>query len=617
MFAAGTILLLVLTLVPNYFKQSIFESKKILGTATTGFELLRSGEFKGALLSFNEAQAALKNSQNILAGFLKVLPSGLDPKNLLEAGTLVSEAADLALQGFSDFMGAKIVWDGATNASNQNLYQGLKVSHEKLAQALENLTVARGLLVGVNLAVLPQEYRQELLRAQRELDLALSSVSALTGFERLLLGILGGESKTYVMIFQNNSEMRATGGFIGTYGIIRFENGTVHIERIESVYALDGQLQETIAAPGPLRRQLTQFWGMRDSNWFVDFEASARKILEFMEKEGGILAEGVVAVTPNVFEELLKITGPIAMPEYGETLDSENFRRIVQNKTSLDYDRTLNEPKKFLTDFAPRLLSRFQFLAASDWLSVVSVLSAATTQKQLLAFSIDPEIQKQFESFGLDGKIKPTSRDYLAVFHSNVGGGKTDQNISQKIEKRVSIDSGGLVIVRLKITRAHKGFDEQFFPKNLDFMRILVPRQAKLLQASGFSDHELLPSSFEGARVDADLEKWDQSLSRHQATGMYVGEEAGYKFFANFLELLPGEAKTVELTYEIQFSEGKTYTQLLQKQPGSPPFDFSFEINYLPGEIEYFYPETFQREDRALFLSETVTTDKFYGVIGK
>lgn len=616
-FAGGAILLLLLTLAPGYFSRSFSQSKRILGTATTGFELLKSGEFAGALERFLEAQEALKSSRNVLSEILNMLPAGLDPANLLAAGTLVSEAANLAAEGFDEFLRAKIVWDEAANSSNQDLYLGLKVSREKIQRAAENLANARSRLSGINPNLLSQEYRLRFVEAQSQLDLVSDTATQLLAFQELLLGLLGGEKKTYIFIFQNNNEMRATGGFIGTYGILEFESGRVRIDRIESIYALDGQLHELIAAPGPLRRQQTQHWGMRDANWFADFPASARKILEFLEKEGGILADGVIALTPDVFEELLKITGPIDLPAYRETLNAQNFRATSQYKTSLDYDPLLNQPKKFLADFAPRFLSSLQNLDTSDWLSVLNVLYSQVSEKQIMAFSVDPAVEEQFEDLGVDGKIKATGGDYLLVVHSNVGGGKTDQHILQKIEKRVSLDSGGLAIVRLKITRTHNGFDELFFPKNIDFMRILVPRQAKLLSASGFDYHELLSSSVEGAAFDPDLQAWDQSIDYDANTRMYVGQETGYIFFANFLELLPGETKTVELAYEIQFTSGQAYTQLVQKQPGSAPFEFNLSVNYLPGEIAYFYPETFEKNGSELRLSETITADKFYGVIGQ
>ena len=94
-------------------------------------------------------------------------------------------------------------------------------------------------------------------------------------------------------------------------------------------------------------------------------------------------------------------------------------------------------------------------------------------------------------------------------------------------------------------------------------------------------------------------------------------KESGYTVFNNWLELNPGEAKSVELTYELQFDSGKRYTHLLQTQPGAREFDFLFELNYLPGNVVYFYPDNLRSDGQKVTIAETVKGDRFYGVIGQ
>src|SRR5690606_24264615 len=159
------------------------------------------------------------------------------------------------------------------------------------------------------------------------------------------LGFFTKTPKTYLLIFQNYDEARATGGFIGTYGVLKVSNGKIDKLKIESIYNLDGQLFEDIAAPGPFQPAIPK-WGIRDANWFADFPTSADKLLYFYEKVGET-ADGVIATTPQIFSELLKLTGSIEMGQYGVTLTAENFQEQVQFKTSVDYDKELNEPKKF------------------------------------------------------------------------------------------------------------------------------------------------------------------------------------------------------------------------------------------------------------------------------
>ena len=148
-------------------------------------------------------------------------------------------------------------------------------------------------------------------------------------------------------------------------------------------------------------------------------------------------------------------------------------------------------------------------------------------------------------------------------------------------------------------------------------MRVLVPAGAKLLEANGFDDYPLLSPKIDGAISDPDLEVLHSKITRDENTKMYIGMESGYAEFSNWLELSPGETKTVELTYELQFAPSIAYTQLVQKQPGAKGFQFSFELNYLPGNVVYTYPENIFRDGNKLTISETIATDRFYGVIGE
>lgn len=609
-------LLLVLFLL-SAVDSGVKTGKQILGIATSGIESLETGNLELARLNFESARNVLSESNEALLAIARGLPGGADIRDLLSASELVAGALQQLQLGLEEFQNTKIAWNPQTNSSGQEFYQHLKSSRLGLVEAEEKLAQASALLSSVSLAIFPEDAKEQFLESRSELEDGRAGLRQTLDLQTFLLQLVGGERKTYLLIFQNNNEARATGGFIGTYGMVHFENGRVRIERIESIYNIDGQLKEKIAAPGPLQRQATKLWGMRDSNWFVDFPVSARKILSFLELESGILADGIISFTPDAYEQILAVTGPVEMPDYGRTLTAENFRETVQYETSLNYDKVLNQPKKFLSDFVPVFLDKLSALPREKTLDLANTLLDLAAQKHLLAFALDPDLEKNILDLQAGGEIKKTAGDYLAIYHSNVGGGKTDISIAQKVEKKASVISDGLAIVRLRITRTHNGFGEKFFPKNVDFMRVIVPFGSKLLSAAGFDDFALPLSKTPGAQTDTDLASWDQAFARDEDNRMYVGSESGYTVFANWLELEPGQSKTVELTYEVRTSQQSAYTHLLQKQPGTAPFDFHFEINYLAGTPFYRYPETFSAEGNKFQLEETVNSDRFYAVAGE
>lgn len=628
-FVAGAIVLLLVFVSLPAVNRGIALRRQILGAATTGFDLLDRGhreilaqDFQSALEAVRKAESSLAEAQEKVGGgsgafsvILKLLPQGQDVDRIFTAGLKVADALNNLILGVRNLEDIRLVWNADENASEREFYLRLGVIREQFVSSGEQLDLAVELLDGVNSDIVPEEFREEFLSASDKLLQVQLALQQITDFQGLLLGFLGGESKTYLLVFQNNNEMRATGGFIGTYGLLEFENGRMKINRIESIYAIDGQLKEQIAAPGPLQRQLTDLWALRDSNWFVDFPASSRKMLSFLEKETGILADGVIAMTPDLLEHLLVLTGPVEMSDYGETLTAQNFRVVVQYQTSIDYDREENRPKKFLSDFTPRFLEKLKGLQKEQWFEFFNVLSKAVEEKQLMFFSLDPSLQEEIRNFRASGEIIQTKGDYLAIFHSNVGGGKTDQGMRQKVSKRVIISREGAVTVNLSITRRHESFNEEFFPKNIDFMRILVPFGSELLDASGFDNFELLPAVYPGAETDPDLISWDASIKPRPELGVYVGSESGYTEFMGWVELDPGQTRRIELTYELPFLVTTNYSHVLQKQPGELPFEFSLRIDY-PEEIVYTYPESSVVDVLGISFDEVVRGDSFYALIG-
>jgi len=128
-----------------------------------------------------------------------------------------------------------------------------------------------------------------------------------------LLGYNG--PRKYLFLFQNNHEIRATGGFIGSYGVLNVHNGNVKELFVDGIFNPDGQLSVRVVPPKPIQKISTN-WSTHDANWFPNFPTSAEKIAWFYEKTGGPTVDGIITLTPTVMEKLLEITGPIEMLEY-------------------------------------------------------------------------------------------------------------------------------------------------------------------------------------------------------------------------------------------------------------------------------------------------------------
>jgi len=579
-FAIAGIILVLILQGASFLPQALRAKGEIMGAATSAYSDMNSAasdmkseDFTSALKLFDSAQ-----------GNIKLAQAKLDNFKLIKYLAPQASSADHVLTGASNLAGA-----GEKLAAAISIFNDLKVSskgiensdfNQKMRDNLSLLIQSRDLLTSASsefesAGSIPADYSQTLDQAKTQVAELKSVLDKLVGLEDLYLNLFNG-NKTYLLIFQNYDEARATGGFIGTYGVLKSNNGIIENLKIDSIYDLDGNISAKYAAPGPFQPDIKK-WGIRDANWFADFPTSGKKLLQFFE-QGAETADGVIALTPKLFEDILKLVGPIEMKQYGVILTAENFQDLVQFKTSVDYDKKLNEPKKFLADFAPILLNRLTSLDKEGIMNLLQIFENNLVQKQIMVYSKDQRTQSIVEKLSFSGKILKTDYDYLCIVNSNLGGTKSDLEMKQTENLESKILSDGSIINILNIERKNTGVAH-----NADYLRVLVPRGSQIISASGFDDHVYYSSSAEGLSNDPDLAKWDQGS---KFGNIFVRTESEKTEFAGWLDVKGGEAKTVNLTYilpfKLEFSAFKrsqSYSFLVQRQPSGNPTVFSGRIN--------------------------------------
>ena len=560
-------------------------TQHVLGVATSGYDSFSSGSQAFLSADFLTAQESFSQSYKQFSDALSELSSipGIGFISQGEQGQkllLAAQEASLSMQyfasGISGLLSTRVSPGGIITLQETETKAVLATSLNHLKIGVKYIESVKVILASINPDDLPEDYRVRLLKVANMVESAEPVLQQLTGFAELASLNVSAESKTYLLLFQNNRELRATGGFIGTYGILKLSGANIEELLIDTVYNPDGQLKENIAPPGPLQRTLTNRWAMRDSNWFYDFPTSANKAAEFFKLETGREVDGVIAFTPQLFIDLMNIIGPIEMPEYKVTLTPENFMDVVQYQTSEVYDRRLNQPKKFLADFTPRLLTAVSSFTSEQWIKSVDAVLRSLNYRDTQLASFRESEQKTIKKLGWSGEIRAAPHDYLAVVASNVGAGKTDQNIEQTLSLQTKVREDGSLINQLTLTRTHNPGQEKEFPTNVGFVRFFVPEGSKLLSASGFEQEPFRPSALEGSIQDSNLAAIDLETVIQAESGTLIYPESGKTVYANWIVLDPGEQQTIELEYvlplryNVQANSMAAHSLLLQRQAGSP-----------------------------------------------
>ncbi len=587
-------------------------------------------EFTLALEAFSAAQREIDSVHDSIISLSKYLPGKAQQLysgyHLIEAGEELA-AAGKQISAALDALSGVDLGDVAKN-EDAGLTSVLVVVHSALDPSVTNLGRAIDHLNEVNPQAVPAERRDLIVAAQETLPDIYEAVQEGLGVTELLLAFLGHESeKSYLVLFQNNYEIRPTGGFIGTIAAINVKQGVVTGIDIPGggVYDVAGQVDEVIAPPEPLTL-VTDRWNLQDSNWFAHFPSSAKKAQEFYELGGGRPVDGVIALVPSVIERMLDVTGPLDLSrQYGEIIDKDNFYDIVQELAEQKYDET-RESKKIISDMTPLLFNQL-FAAAEDpdgLVRILGIIRASLEEKDMLVFMNNQDLQEGFSEADWSGELKKTDRDYLAVIHANIAGGKSDKNIEETVKHTAKIQEDGSIIDTVTVTRVHKGktSDPYAGVNNSDYVRLYVPAGSELIRADGFDriDPALFKEPATGAKLDDDLERITGQVEFDEDRDVYLSTEYGEYFVIGGWMVTPvGQSSTISVEYRLPFSievgqswnTSDRYSLLVQKQPGSFGSFLTTKIEF-PDNLQpvEFYPQGFTGSAEVL-----LTQDYFTGTV--
>ncbi len=508
----------------------------------------------------------------------------------------------------------------------------------KLEAVEKELVIGQEKLSKVKFDDIPGSKKDAVMSLKNELPVIISSVKTFSQNSHIIADLLGANGpRKYLFLFQNNQEMRATGGFIGSYGLLDITGeGRVRNFFIDGIFNPDGQLTDNIIPPRPLQK-ISGAWSLHDSNWFPNFPLSAEKAILFYEKTGGPTVDGVITLTPTVMQKLLRITGPIRMDDYDVTLTADNFIENIQYEVEEDYDKLENRPKKILSDLAPILMDKlFNLEKAETLVKTMNVLGDALAEKHILVYSRNEELQKIISNLGWSGEILETKKDYLSVINTNINGFKTDGIIEQKIEHQADIQANGSIIDTVKIIRRHNGGNSRYDwwnKVNSNYLRIYVPKGSQLISVEGQTpeiiepplDYKMLKFA-----TDSDVVREETIMKIDEETTTRIYQDAGKTVFANWTYVSPGEEVVVEYKYLLPFKIDpsqkndafNSYSLLAQKQSGSVDTQFFSKIFY-PQEwlAEWNSKElticsdTKKTRKEAKCFDGSLNRDNFYGLV--
>lgn len=301
--------------------------------------------------------------------------------------------------------------------------------------------------------LLPDRYHGDYSRLKETLAQtrrAIITAKTLLSTAPDLLG-LGGRRK-YLVLLQNNMELRATGGFIGSFAILSLENGHLYDLPIYDVYQADGQLKGHVEPPLPIKEYLGEAnWFLRDSNWDPDFPTSARRAEWFLQKTLGEDVQGTIGVNIYTLAAVLKALGGVKVPDYNETVTGDNIFERAEYYSEANFFPGSTGKKEFLSAVSSALFAKLSSADPASVLTLSRSLLQSIDEKNTTLSVFSSTSSQTFNALGWDGGLRDlpcpslegaTScfADYAMLVDSNLGVNKANYFLHRRLNMATTID---------------------------------------------------------------------------------------------------------------------------------------------------------------------------------
>lgn len=381
----------------------------------------------------------------------------------------------------------------------------------------------------------------------------------------VLPDIMGqNKEKKYLVLIQNDKELRPTGGFITADAIFRVNRGNITSEGSEDIYTLDGTLRKQITAPDPIQKYLQQgTLHLRDSNLSPDFVSSMNLFQDLYNSSSSKKEyDGIIAINTKFVLDMIDVLGPI--DALGTKFTNEKVDACACPQIIYELEKYADQPVAYEKDnrkgiigvLMSQMMSKTFSAPKSAWPGLIGTILSSLQQKDVLLYFKDAKSQSAVERVNFAGRVHNYNGDYLSIIEANLGGAKSNLYIEEKVKQQVKKDKNNLSETLTIDYKYPRRGDNCSLERTgglclagiyRDWIRIYVPKGSKLIKSSGAE----VPF-----KASEDLDK---------------------TVFEGFFTVRPEGTARLEIEYSVPLKVDNEYRLLIQKQPGNPGHNYEIE----------------------------------------
>lgn len=536
---------------------------------------------------FKLTRNKLRNTQNRLkilswTGFIPGLGVYYkDIDHLVKSGFYGLDIVDIIIESvkpYADLLGLKGQGSFVGGSAEDRITKAVETM-DKVTPNLGRLSEKMKLLRGEIDRIDPKHYpdkikgtavKSQLMQLKDLADQGDKVLSDARPFLEVLPALLGQPNEQkYLVLFQNDKELRSTGGFITAYAVLRLEKGKINVESSDDIYKLDDQKTKRVSAPTPILKYLplVPYWNLRDINISPDFYVAMNNFEDLYNSiPGHAKISGIIAIDTQFLVKVMDVLG--AIPVYGTEFTTKiipecNCPQVIFELESFA-DKPVNYEKGSRKDIIGALMNSMMHKALSSspklyWGPLFQAGITALNEKHVLVYLKEEKAQKAIEALNMAGRLKEFDGDYFHLNDTNFAGAKSNMYVTQKVEQKIEIASDGTVTKTITVDykNPQPPSDCNLEHGNLclngllrDWIRFYVPKGSQLIE------------------------------SRGSEVKMTTGEDLGKTVFEGFLTVRPLGSSQIVIKYQLpQKYSAKEYKLLIQKQPGTEGNNYVIIIN--------------------------------------
>lgn len=452
----------------------------------------------------------------------------------------------------------------------------MKKNDYRLVEASYKISLASQIINDLNTAIFPEVLQEKVLEIKdiiTELEQGTKNFKEINSFLPDLLGVT--ERKRYLIFLQNEGELRSTGGWLTSYGIIGIEGGQIRELFVDDIYNADGMLSIQNKRYTPPRSmanalEITQ-WPFALINWYPDLLDTLNEAEPFVRNLGkGVALDGLITIDVTFIQKLLEKWGGIEVPGERELITAENlYGRIFEMHEEFTPGST--QKTTFLANLANEIVKKILSMNAMELIELADIFTNTLDEKHLQATFKNRDAFNFFayrnwaNSMSFEYNNAPIGIDW------NWGGNKANLYLDKNHNLLINIKDTDTVDFTYSLTVENTSTSTNY-PEGeyVNYQRIYLPPEATILKISGFENNEY--STY---------------------------RESGFKVIGGWFNTPIQSTNTLEISYRIERdSQGSSFPIVLQEQNAF----FTVDLFKQPGEkrhaykLDVTYPSTWNLE---------------------